>query len=501
MQRKQKRFRRSLLAMFVMLAAVVVMTFSSTSYAATKVTVKFSANGGSVGTSSKQVSYPGTYGALPTPSRTGYSFAGWYTAANGGTKVTSTTKVIRGSVHTLYAHWTANRYTVSFNGMGTSVSPSSKTVTYGSTYGTLPNPTKTGHTFAGWYTNTNGRGTRIYASSKVTTASNHTLYANWTAINRTLYFNANGGSVSPSYKTVTYGQKLGTLPTPTRSGYTFAGWSKTQSGSSNYVNANTTFSQTSDLTVYARWNKNVSFVTNGGSAVSSRNYLMGTTYGTLPNTSKSGYRFLGWYRGQNSGVRVYPSDSVLTLGTLYAKWEPITGTFKARDCHNSDGSFHSASSHKRAFTANDAKVQGLRGVVRSMSDSKQKYAALYALDAVGSYYCQEQRNTNGAYDCSSLVSRSYTFAGVTSTFSDLPVTGTMKSRLDTLVSQGKAVKVTNGNYQTGDIMFNGSSYGHVSIYIGTYGGVKYRVAAEGHSDGVGYFDVTKRSYTAVYRLK
>ncbi|MCR5459190.1 MAG: InlB B-repeat-containing protein [Acetatifactor sp.] len=501
MQRKQKRFRRSLLAMFVMLAAVVAMTFSSTSYAAVKVTVKFSANGGSVSTSSKQVNYPGTYGTLPTPSRRGYSFAGWYTSASGGTKITSTTKVIRGTVHALYAHWTANRYTVTFNGMGTAVSPSSKTVTYDSSYGTLPSPSKTGYTFSGWYTNANGKGTRIYSGTTVKTASNHTLYAYWVPINRTLYFNANGGSVSPTYKTVTYGKSLGSLPTPTRSGYTFAGWSKTQTGSANYVNSNTTFNQTSNLTVYARWNKNVSFVTNGGTAVSSRNYLIGTAYGTLPSTSKSGYLFLGWYRGQNSGVRVYPSESVSTLGTLYAKWEPITGTFKARDCHNSDGSFHSAASHKRAFTANDAKVQGLRSVVRGMADSKQKFAALYALDAVGSYYCQEQRKTNGAYDCSSLVGRSYTFAGVTATFSDLPVTGTMKSRLDALVSQGKAIKVTNGSYQTGDIMFNYNSYSHVSIYIGTYGGVKYRVAAEGHSDGVGYFDVTKRSYTAVYRLK
>ena len=504
MQKEQKRFRRSLLAMFVLLAAVVVMTFSSTAYAATKYKVYFSGNGGSVSKSYIEVMKGKKYNAFasfPTATKTGHSLAGWYTASSGGTRIYPTTTVNKTSSHTLYAHWTANTYKVSFNAAGGSVSPSYKNVQYGSKYGTLPGPSKYGYTFSGWYTGTNGTGTRIYDTTIMNKAYAHTLYAYWVPVKRMLNFDANGGSVSPSYKTITYNQRFGLLPTPTRSGYTFAGWSKSKTGSPNYVNSSTVLTETNNITVYARWNKKVAFVTNGGTSVASRDYLIGRSYVTLPSTSKSGYRFLGWYRGQNSGVRVYASDDVLSLGTLYAKWEPITGTFKARDCHNSDGSFHSAASHKCAFTANDAKVQALRGVVRGMSDSKQKYAALYALDAVGSYYCQEQRNTIGAYDCSSLVSRAYTFAGENATFGSLPVTGEMKPKLDALVKQGKAVLVTNGQYQTGDIMFNYDSYSHVSIYIGTYGGVKYRVAAEGHSDGVGYFDVTKRSYTAVYRLK
>jgi uncharacterized repeat protein (TIGR02543 family) len=68
-------------------------------------TVTFNANGGSVSTKSKTVTKGKTYGDLPTPSRTGYLFSGWYTAASGGTKVTVTTTVTTNGNQTLYAHW------------------------------------------------------------------------------------------------------------------------------------------------------------------------------------------------------------------------------------------------------------------------------------------------------------------------------------------------------------------------------------------------------------
>lgn len=70
--------------------------------------VNFNANGGTVGTKSKIVTTGGnTYGTLPTPTRTGgYTFDGWYTRKNGGTKVTATTKVYDpDTCRTLYAHW------------------------------------------------------------------------------------------------------------------------------------------------------------------------------------------------------------------------------------------------------------------------------------------------------------------------------------------------------------------------------------------------------------
>ena len=75
--------------------------------------VTFNANGGSVATASKTVKYNSTYGTLPTPTREGYTFDGWYTAASGGTKITADTKVTATGDQTLYAHWTCkhSKYT------------------------------------------------------------------------------------------------------------------------------------------------------------------------------------------------------------------------------------------------------------------------------------------------------------------------------------------------------------------------------------------------------
>ena len=88
---------------------------------------------------------------LPTPTRTGYTFAGWYTAASGGTKIESTSKFT--SAQTLYAHWTTKNYTLKIDPNGgtlnNSTAVTTSTVAYGATKapGT---PTRTGYTFAGW---------------------------------------------------------------------------------------------------------------------------------------------------------------------------------------------------------------------------------------------------------------------------------------------------------------------------------------------------------------
>lgn len=80
-------------------------TSFTVSIAAQNFTVTFNANGGSTSTSSKTVTYGSTYGTLPTPTRQGYGFLGWFTSASGGTQVTSGTSVSITSNQTLYAHW------------------------------------------------------------------------------------------------------------------------------------------------------------------------------------------------------------------------------------------------------------------------------------------------------------------------------------------------------------------------------------------------------------
>lgn len=160
------------------------------------------------------------YGSLPTPTRTGHTFDGWYTKATGGTKVTGSTTITTNSSHALYAHWTPNTYTITFDPNGGSCSTESKIVTYGATYGALPTPTCGSYRFDGWFTAPSG-GIKISDASTFLGVTNITIYAHWTCL---ITLDANGGDVSPSTIIFDYGAECGELPIPTRLNYAFTGW-------------------------------------------------------------------------------------------------------------------------------------------------------------------------------------------------------------------------------------------------------------------------------------
>lgn len=142
---------------------------------ANKYTVTFDAQSGTVVQKDMQVTFDSTYGDLPTPTRTGYTFTGWFTAETDGTEVKSTSAVTTASDHTLYAHWTANTYQVSFNSNGGDEIPPID-VTYDGTYENLPDATRYGYNFDGWYTES---GTKIEKTARVDITDNMTLYAHW----------------------------------------------------------------------------------------------------------------------------------------------------------------------------------------------------------------------------------------------------------------------------------------------------------------------------------
>lgn len=286
-------------------------------------TISFNANGGSISTISKKVTYDSTYGTLPTPTRRGYAFDGWYTSESGGTRITSSTKVADAYNQTLYAHWSADSYTIDFDANGGTVDVTSKKVTYDSTYGELPVPKRAGYTFGGWHTAKTG-GTKVISTTKVTAQSTHTLYARWIQKNCTVTFNANGGSVSLSSRTVTYGSTYGDLPTPTRAGYTFNGW-YTNTNYTTQVTSSTKVTNSSNHTIYAKWSVNkytLTFNANRGSvSPSSRTVTYGATYGTLPTPTRDYYTFGGWYTNTNYTTQV-SSSTKMGAGnvTIYAKW-------------------------------------------------------------------------------------------------------------------------------------------------------------------------------------
>ncbi len=200
------------------------------------------------------VTYGGTYADLPTPTKTGYNFLGWYTAATGGTKIENTTKVEITAKQTLYARWAKVKYSITFNGNGGTISGLGTTTTnieveYGAAYGTLPEVTRAGYNFEGWYTDPTG-------GSKVTSATLATatveVYARWTARTFTVNFDANGGSVDTTSITVTYGSPYGKLPEPTNGKLPFAGWYTAASGGTK-ITEMTIVELTSAQTLYAQW--------------------------------------------------------------------------------------------------------------------------------------------------------------------------------------------------------------------------------------------------------
>ena len=289
-----------------------------------EVTVTFDPNGGTVGTTSGTYASTETFGTLPTPTLAGYDFVGWYdtSATTGGTQATSSTAVgdlFSGTTGTLYARWTENSYTVAFDSHGGTTTPGSMTRTYTQQMGTLTSVSQPGYTFNGWYTAASG-GTQVSATSTISVLSptlasgaTLTLHAQWTVNNNTVTFDTQGGSTAPADLSITAVTALGTLATPTRTGYDFAGWWTTASTGGTQANAastpiglDSTLAADATLTLYARWTArsyqiDVKYETrSGGSVTGKTNFNVPAAYDSTyaPSASETaaptGYAFVGW---------------------------------------------------------------------------------------------------------------------------------------------------------------------------------------------------------------
>lgn len=147
--------------------------------------VTFRAEGGELDDIYREVRRLEVYGDMPVPSRPGHTFAGWYTARDGGELVTEDTVVSALEDHTLYAQWTRNPVTITvhFVGCGGEVEPTEKTVESGAAYGELPTPVRDGYEFKGWYTASLG-GILVSAETIVGQTYTHWLYAQWKQIKK-----------------------------------------------------------------------------------------------------------------------------------------------------------------------------------------------------------------------------------------------------------------------------------------------------------------------------
>jgi uncharacterized repeat protein (TIGR02543 family) len=303
-------------------------------------TVTFDANGGGTPTPvSKLVTFDAAYGTMATTSRTGYTFSGWFTAASGGTQVNAATIVSNPSNHTLYAQWSINTYTVTFNANGGSGTMSNQTGNYNTTAPlTLNAFTRTGYTFSGWNTASGGGGTGYADGANYTFTANITLYAQWTVLPmHTVIFNSNGGAGTMSNQTANIPTAL-TANTFTRTGYSFGGWNTAANGSGTAYANNAVYPFAADATLYAQWTANtytVTFDANGGGTPTPANKTVtfDAAYGTLATISRTGYTFNGWFTAASGGTQVTAATIVGNASnhTLYAQWSinTYTVTFNA----------------------------------------------------------------------------------------------------------------------------------------------------------------------------
>ena len=284
------------------------------------------------------------------PVRSGHLFLGWFTNANGtGTRVVATPSAIAFSSMvdvTVHAYWIpvgAGDAIVTFDPRSGSTPNNNvenrlvRTVPIGEQIGDFPTVTRTGHTFAGWYTSPNFNEANQINSTHIITASPVTFYARWNPIPWTVTWNAQGGSPAMSTSVHNHNTQLnfaaGTVsgtafPEVTRAGHHFVGWYTTASaGTGDAVLPNRFV--TGNITFHARWVVDIGYRTytfnpQGGTAPQPSNTVTArgnTALGSVPTTTKTGYIFGGWWTEPVTGGEHILASRIATENrTVYARW-------------------------------------------------------------------------------------------------------------------------------------------------------------------------------------
>jgi uncharacterized repeat protein (TIGR02543 family) len=328
-------------------------------------TITYNGNTNTSGSAPTDATSPYAAGATVTTlgntgnlTKTGYSFNDWNTAANGtGTsQAAASTFTMPSSNVVLYAQWSPNNYTVTFDANTGTGSMSSQAIAFTASANLTANSfTKSGYTFSGWNTAANGSGIAYADQASYTMgAANATLYAQWAANNNTLTFDGNGatsGSTSPqtipSNATVALNSN-GFVNT----GNNFAGWSTSAGGSVVYTDGASYTIGTSNETLYAVWTPASTPTISASGSLSA----VHTTYGsasaspasfsvsgsTLSNditlTAPSGYE-LSSGAGYANSLTLTQSGGNVSSTTIYVRLSATTpvGTYAGNIAITSSG--------------------------------------------------------------------------------------------------------------------------------------------------------------------
>ena len=251
----------------------------------------------------------------------GYEFKGWYTLKNDGDKVEG---IALGTVGNkiYYARWQRSEYTITYYNIDDSTNSNPTNYNVESETFTLVNPSKTGYTFAGWYSDAD---LSVVADTTIETNSigNLAFYAKWTPtvynVTYVLYDGTNAETNPASY---TIEDEI-TLYAATKDGYSFGGWF-TDSAFENAIDK-IALGSTGNMTLYAKWyyTGTVSFVTNGGSAIEPITQEYGTVLNAPEDPDREHYIFAGWYSDEDLQTEYVFGTMPDVDFTLYAKWTAV----------------------------------------------------------------------------------------------------------------------------------------------------------------------------------
>ena len=347
-------------------------------------TLTYDNNGGN-GCTTLQRKYDQEWGTLCTPTRTGYTFQGWYTAKTGGTQVTAST-VVRGNL-TVYAHWKANKFTVAYNANGGSGTTASHECEYDGTCVLAPNGfTKTGYSFKEWNTKADGSGTSYAVGASIknaATSGTKTYYAIWTEGSATLTYNANGHGTAPSSVIMKYTEATNAAAAISATGYTFGGWNTKadKSGTTYAAGAQVKAANVvpTAMTLFAMWTERTATLTynaNGhGTAPSNVTMKYSTSTNAAAAITATGYNFTGWNTASGgtgtvyaAGAQVKAANVVPSAITLYAQWTEKTATLTYNA--NGHGTAPSAVTMKYTTATNAASAITASGYVFNKWNTK-----------------------------------------------------------------------------------------------------------------------------------
>lgn len=276
--------------------------------------------------------------SLPTPTRTGYSFSGWYTATSGGTKIgDGGAKYTPSANKTLYARWSPIKYSLRFNGNGsTSGSMTDQSFTYDVAQNITANAFRREFTVTYNYNVSGKDNTTDKATAKFNgwakSATGSKVYDDKQNVKN---LSSTNGDIIDVYAKWTDGSVI--LPESTRTGYTFDGWYTSATSGTKIGDVGSSYTPSKNITLYAHWTPityTIKFNKNGATGGSTASMSM--TYDVAQNLTTNGFtwdnhKWINWNTKADGSGTVYTNKQIVKnltsvqdkVITLYAQWETL----------------------------------------------------------------------------------------------------------------------------------------------------------------------------------